>query len=606
MVAIAVLVLAVGWRHTWPDLNRDFNHLHGYEHTQDALLARMFVTEGPRHLGFAPATYALHDPGQHYRYYTHYSALPHLLLAGVVAAAPARYEHLALRVAGMCVTSAFLLLLYLFGRRFGGRRFAAWLLLFGAVSAELLFFGVFPAMYVLGSLFVIAAYYCYLGWRSTARGRPLLALLWLIGGYLCWIGFYAAALPIVVDIARFDPARAERRRWRWAALFAVLPVIVFVAVQAHYRFVVPWLTGKEIWADDFRSTLAARGHYAWWRSIWFYRRLAIDSFRFTSPVGVASAGAYLLVRLRRLQTRSARPLTWRESFIVCSFAMYLFLLAFPQSTLDHESTYFQLAIPLALAATTFVVDRGRLVKGVAVATTLAVAFVATRGFMARNNTPQQEFQLGVAIRLAAPKDAFVRIPLPGNRFYPVLVYYADRSLMFDVPQRFEPVGISPRFDVVYGPSGVPEQDASIAVPGISTLLLDHDPAARPPLRRVARSWDGKSWTIDGAAVTAAYGPWNLVEFDWESARDTSEPLGVEIGEWVDGSWSPLLTLMLRNNTVDTSMAPTHKRYRDAVLIYTPQRGRIALRIFDRRTSQYRPGDAGVFEIPLNTPENLDP
>src|SRR5713101_5411399 len=55
VVLLSVLTLFCGWHRTWPDLNRDFNHLHGFGECQDAVLARTIAEEGLVKLGFATA-----------------------------------------------------------------------------------------------------------------------------------------------------------------------------------------------------------------------------------------------------------------------------------------------------------------------------------------------------------------------------------------------------------------------------------------------------------------------------------------------------------------------------------------------------------------------
>ena len=122
LAAGAVVLLVAAWMITWWPLNQDFNHMHGWEHAQDAQLARM-VGDGSLSRAFVPAAFPVYDVGGHYRIYTHYSALPTLLVAPFVLIPPASIQHAALRVGGMGVSLAFLAALAAFAVRLVDRRF---------------------------------------------------------------------------------------------------------------------------------------------------------------------------------------------------------------------------------------------------------------------------------------------------------------------------------------------------------------------------------------------------------------------------------------------------------------------------------------------------
>ena len=602
LVALTVAVLAVGWLHAWPNLNRDFDHLHGWGYAQYAQLARMFAEQGVRHLGFAPAEYALHDIGDNYRYFIHDSPVVYLLLSVPLRLAPRGLDHLALRLTGMVTTVAFLAVVYALARRLRSRDFAAWVLFFAAVSAEVLFFGVFPSE-TIGALFIALAYCTYLGWRSAPRnGWPVLAIASLVAANLCYTVFaFPAALPILVDLALFDPAGLRRRRWTQMSLIALIPFLVFAALRLHYEVILPWLVSKPIWAADVGTTLYARLRYSLLVSPAFYLRLVWDAFRYVSPVGTAVAVAYVIQRLARVRRpqRRAPAASWQRAFIASTFTMVLFLLAFPKSALDHEFELFQLIVAFALLAGWFVVERGVATKAIAIIATIAMAFASTTHFSHRDNTPQWEFQTGVAIRLATPQPAFVRVPMDGREFYAMLLYYAHRDLLFDVPKRFRPVGVSQRFAVYFFPHKVPMDVAAIYSRPSNAVLYDAEPAARPLLPAVNRTYEGGRWRLLGAGITASYGPWRLVEIQWESARPTDAHLVIQVGEWKRRGWSALFTARLRGNTVDTSSAPTGTRFRDGFLVKAFGGNGIALQVFDERGGQGVHADDGALATPLS-------
>ncbi len=231
----SVLTLFVGWHVTWPDLNRDFNHLHGWEHCQDAHLGRMIAEEGAAKLGFAPVVFKFFDAGGNYFYYTHYPILTHAAISLLFHFTSSANAHRTLRVAGMLVTLFFLYGLYLLARQLHGTRFAAWVLFFGAVNAETFYFGVFPSMQSFALLFTVFAYWAYLRWRQRgALPAAILCVLALVGGYLSTFLFYPASLPIAADLFCCDPGRTRRHRLL-AGGAVLLPVVFFVAVQLHYR-----------------------------------------------------------------------------------------------------------------------------------------------------------------------------------------------------------------------------------------------------------------------------------------------------------------------------------------------------------------------------------
>jgi hypothetical protein len=243
------------------------------------------------------------------------------------------------------------------------------------------------------------------------------------------------------------------------------------------------------------------------------------------------------------------------------------------------------------------VRRGLVVQALAVVATVLAAFVGVQSLRSANNTPQREFQLGVGIRLATPPDAFVRVPLSGEDFYPMLLYYADRRLLFNVPPRFQ-TATHARFEVVFGQPRQPSNDGLVLLPGAGAVIVDHSPDQRPLLPFIGRSYEQGAWTILGARVTSSFDSYSLVEVAWRSARLTREPLALEIGQWAGRTWVPLATVRLRGGTVDSSSAELDRSFRDAYLVKPRSGGQLALRVLDTKSHSYPRDDLGSLDIGL--------
>jgi len=604
LIGLTLVVLIVGWARTWPNLNRDFNHLHGWNAAFLGELARTTGHAGLPRVGFAAVLEPLYDVGRNYWYIFHYGPLLTFVLAPVGRFASGAYEHATLRLLGIVVTIAYLIFLYLLGRRLRGPRFAAWTLFFGAISAEVFFFGAFTGFDYVGSIMLVAAaYLAYVAWRTNPRTSwPRAAILLLSCAFLWDFNSYVAAAPIFVDLVWFDPARVGARKWRPAVVVAVLPVLAVAAQEFDYRVVVPLLIHREPFAlsRDLRLTLAMRGNYKLLATFWFYRELIRSSTTYVAPVGVAVTLLFLVRYAPRLRSflRGPRNVPWQLAFVASTFGLAVFLIMFPQSTLVHQFTYFQVGLPLALAGAYYVTDRGNVIKLAAIAGTILVAFSTAGWFRGLNNTPLWEFETGVGIRLSTPEGSFVRVPIAADLDTPMMLFYSNRPLLFNLPPQFTPAVNDTRFDVAFQAPAIPDNVAGLFIPVANAVVLDRHPSLRVALPNVGRVYGNGAWIVWSAAVTEAYRDWRMVEIDWIARRKTKEHLGVEIGEYINGQWTGSVVAKLRGNTVDTAGAQVGQHYRDGFLVPVSHEGQLVLRIIDLTSNTNRSSDLGVLDLPL--------
>jgi hypothetical protein len=601
LVAMGLLILVVGWHATWPDLNRDFNHLHGWGECQDAQLARSIAEEGLVKLGFAPVVFKFFDAGDHYWYYAHYPVLPHAVLSVVLHLASPAHQHRALRLAGMSMALVFLLGVYLLGRELYGTSFAAWALFFAAVNAQTFFFSVFQAMGSLAILFAVFAYWSYLRWRRTGRRLPLVVCVAsLCGGYLSDFFFYPAALPIIVDILCCYPVRT-RRHTLVAGFLLLLPLLIFVAVQLHYRYGIALLTGKEVYSTGSEQNLAHRTHYELLLTFTFYKRLVEGCLWYLSPPILVGALAYYASHASSVLRGSARgsiARRWQDVFVILTLSLGACVLLFPQSTLDHEFTYQFLVLPMSLACAGAVYRLTSVVVKTAIAAvTVAAAFGNTAALKSMNNSPQWEFKTGVGLSLFTPEGSFVRTALEPN-YYFMLLYYAHRNLLFHVPEELRPLNVPVRFDLAFG-APVAADACALFVPGTNAVVVDHTPELRPTLVPIHATYGNGAYEIVAARVTASYENMHLVEIAWRQNWAIVGSVGIEIGQIAHGQFVSLGRFTPRGGCADTSAEAGAPSHREVYFVETQHTGLpIIMRLFDPQSGRSFHDDGGTVDISL--------
>ena len=601
LVVVSVVTLIYGWHYTWPDLNRDFNHLHGWGECQDGHLARNIAEEGLLKLGLAPVAFKFFDAGDHYWYYTHYPILPHAILSLVFHVVSPASEHRALRLASMAMTLLFLCGLYLLGRELHGASFAAWALFFAAVNAQSFFFGAFEPMGSLAILCAAFAYWSYLRWRRTGTRLPLvLCATSLLGGYLSSYFFYPASLPMAVDLFYCHPHRTQRRTLAAASLI-LLPVVLFISIQLYYQHGVALLTGKEVFTTGAAQNLAHRTHYELLLSFGFYQRVLQELLWYLSPPMVIGAAAYYAARVSLLAVAwRTRPLArrWKDVFIILTVALAACLFLFPQSTLDHQMTYLFAILPLSLAGAAAVYRlRSYAVTTLVIAATIVTAFAGSDSFKAMNNSPQWEFKTGVALSLFTPPGSFVQTVINPN-YYFMLLYYAHRNLLFNVIEQLRPAGVPIRFDLSFG-SPAPPNACALLVAGTDAVIVDRAPHLRPKLLPVHTTYGSGAYEIVAARVTGTFENMHVVEIGWRQTRSSSESLGFDVGQVVRGQFVSLGRLKPSAGCLDASENHGGPVHREAYFVETQHNeDSMLMRVVHLQSGRYLESDAGRVDIEL--------
>lgn len=599
LIAVTVILLAIGWHRTWPDLNRDLNHLHGWASCQDAHMARMFAEEGALRTGLRPVEYRLFDAADSYRY-AHYGILTTAIVSLVYEVASPAWEHRALRLAGMLTTCTFLLGLFLLARRLADECFASWALFFGAISPQVFFFGAFPASYVIGNTFAVMAFLAYVGWRRGGNRWQLAACVGLLtGAHLSSVYLVGASVAIGLDIA-LNRTLPDRRRVWGATAFALLPLVLIGVQELHYRHGVEWITGHAPWGSDVAQNVAQRMHLELLGTIDLYKRLVDDLTWRLSPVALVSFVVFLAIdaprAIRRWRAGSPEIGTWRSLFVFGTLGLAAIVVPFPQSTLTHDFTFTVLLVPMSLMAARLLSRTRSAVAACAVVILTSLgAFAGTRQFKNVNNSSSAEWQLGVALRLATPRDAIVRLPWDGAESFFMLQYYAHRALLPDVPEPYRAVGLpEPRF--VVGAPPIPDAAAAIHVPGMHGSIIDLHPGERPSLPIGVETYRRGAWELVSRGITGRYGGLAIVELDWILHRAEGAPPSIEIGQRVRGKWARLGVFRLRGNAMESWPSPDGVPHRDGYVVPLAGAGPILLRIIDEGTGMRLAADSGRLEI----------
>jgi len=598
LLALTILLLAMGWHLTWPDLNRDFNNLHGWADCQDAHMARMHAEEGGWKTGFRPVEYRLHDATDAYRY-AHYGILTTSLVSLVFEVAPPRWEHLALRLAGIGTSCVFLAGLYLLARRLFGQRFAAWALFFGALSPQVLYFGAFPASYVIGNAFAVFAFWAYVAWREGGRRAHLAAwIALLLAALFSSIYLVGATLGIGLDFL-LNRALPERRRVGLAVALALLPGAVLAAQALHYRYGVEWITGHVPWGSGVAQNIHSRTHFELLGTFSFYSKIVSFVIWAFSPAALIGFASFLAIdtprAIRHWRSPSGSAQAWRPLFVAGTLGLAAIAVPFPQSTLTHDFTWTVLLVPMALMAAAFMMrTRSVLAGAVAVVLTSVAAFAGSHELASRNNSPPAEWELGVGLRLATPKGSFVRIPWDGALSTFMLDYYAHRELLPRVPDEYRAVVPEPRFVVEFPP--IPDDAAAIYVPGANETIVDRSPGERTALPATGETYRGGTWELVSSGLTGQYGGLAIVELEWRLLSGAGVPPSIEIGQRVQGAWTRLGTFRLRGNGMTRWPTPREASHRDGFLVTLAGAGPILLRFVDPATGGEIWADSGRREV----------
>ncbi len=336
-------------------------------------------------------------------------------------------------------------------------------------------------------------------------------------------------------------------------------------------------------------------------SLRFYQRILQELLWYLSPPVVIGALAYYASRISSLlQHLSSRFLVrrWKDIFIILTLALSSCLLLFPQNTVDHQMMY-QFAIPALSLAGAAVIYRlnSYVVKVALVAITLVTAFSSSESFKAMNNSPQWEFKTGVALSLYTPEGSFVRVALEGN-YYFMLLYYAHRNLLFNVPETLRSSNVPARFALAFG-TPVAADACALFVPGTNAVVVDHAPELRPKLLPIHATYGDGAYELVAARVTASYENMHLVETAWRQKRAILGSVGIEIGQVVQGQFVSLGRFTPRGGCPDTSEAAGAPGHREVYFVETQNTGLpIVMRLFDPQTGRSFHDDVGKVDIPL--------
>jgi hypothetical protein len=583
VVTVAVVTLFCGWRHFWPDLGRDFNHLHGWGICQEAHLGRTMNEQGFATTGLVPVVLPFFDAGDNHWYYLHYPPFTHVAIALLYRAMPAGDDHRTLRLAGMALTLMFLSAVYLLAEELKGGRFAAWTMFFAAINAESLYFGVFPSITVFTILFASLAYGSYVGWKKTRSRRMAAAVLVsLCLGFLTNYFFYPAVIPLAIDLL-FDQGRRSRPL-ALAVLFS--PLLFFVFIHAYYHYGLPLWTGKEILGTTSIQNLAVRSHHELLLSFDFYSDVLHECLWYLSPTALVAAIAYWTATASRLAAHPSAETfrrRWREVFLIGTLSLGSCLFLFPQSTLDHEFTYAYLILPVSLAAAAAVYRlESRLVKLVIGATTILAAFAATDSLARTNNSPQWEYNSGVAVSLFTPPGSFVRVDLD-LKYHFMFLFYAHRNLLFHVPERLEPAGVEARFELT-AREPTTENGCYLAVPRTDFRLFDYKPVLRPALARLDPPPAMGTLAILGAQITGRFQTSHVVEIEWRDLGTTGEDAEIEFGQLIEADFVAFGRLRLTPDCPVSADGDAGTVYRGAYFLNVlAHDSPVRLRFIDPRT-----------------------
>ncbi|HSP98296.1 MAG TPA: hypothetical protein VL049_13780 [Candidatus Dormibacteraeota bacterium] len=585
------MLLVAGWHVTWPDLDRDFNHLHGWSNSQEALIARNLAEEWRLRPVFGAFTLKLFDAVDNYFFFLHYPPLHHATLALVFATTGAGHPHRTIRLVAMAEVLLFLLGLYGLAREIDPSGYtAAWALFLGAVNAEVIYFGAFTwgAFGFWSLVFTVSTWWGFLRWwRRPTRGAALAWVCALLGGLLASFFFYPATVPMAALLFLRPRRRGDRNL---AILLLLAPVAAFAVIQGYYKYGLPLLVGHAIVGTGTTSTMAARTQFGLLGHWTFWRLFLEQCWWFLSPPLVLGAAGYYATSLRR----RADPMCL---FAVLTLVTGLPVIAFPGATLDHQATYLLLIPALALAAASFIARfRSFVIHVAAVLAAVGAAFWTTADFKAGNNTPPFEFKTGVALALFTPEDSFVRMHYPLNPLDEclMLLFYAHRTVLFDVPKPLRAVGVAPRFDLSFvqtSTPSVPQGALGVVIPNLNTdtglhgILVDLAPRLRPAPPALAAPVAGPAVELTRGAITAAAGAMQVVELEWARSAGAQPPVRLDVGETDGGAFAAIASFPLGGAQVGAT-PDGRPLYRGAYLVETQRPdATLSLRLVDETTGE---------------------